>query len=236
MRTPINVLLTGLSTAQFLLALNYLIFLAIEQLKILCYEFPWSYGVAVYRFFNVNLNIVFHTVAFAHTIVVAIFRYGAIRWPIAANRTLLQNKTAFYASLAVWHVVPIICIPVFLSSKVAKTEGLCQMKQMYDLNYSKNAALVAGIFWMFGIVLKLIPSLVLSVFLILLIKSLRRVERRRQIGFSAPNLKNNDVNSQSSLLTANSGRNARMIATQRTTRMLIAIMILCVSVSVYIYI
>lgn len=132
----------------------------------------------------------FFKVAFAHTIVVAIFRYGAIRWPIAANRTLLQNKTAFYASLAVWHVVPIICIPVFLSSKVyqknkwlkiciiqcflffkvAKTEGLCQMKQMYDLNYSKNAALVAGIFWMFGIVLKLIPSLVLSVFLILLIK------------------------------------------------------------------
>ena len=56
------------------------------------------------------------------------------------------------------------------------------------------------------------------------------MERRRQIGFSAPKLKNNDVNCQV-LISPNSGRNARMIATQRTTRMLIAVMILCVSVS-----
>ena len=46
----------------------------------------------------------------------------------------------------------------------------CKLDKLYDLHYSDNSTLVAAIFWMFGIVLKLIPSLVLSVLLISLVR------------------------------------------------------------------
>lgn len=41
---------------------------------------------------------------------------------------------------------------------------------MYDLSYSDNVALVSSVFWMFGIVLKLIPCSALVVLLIGLIR------------------------------------------------------------------
>lgn len=68
---------------------------------------------------------------------------------------------------------------MFLSSNVSETDEItagCKLKHLYDLNYSQNAELVAGIFWMFGIVLKLIPSLVLSVLLISLIRFVLTIE------------------------------------------------------------
>lgn len=118
MRTPINVLLTGLSIAQLLLASNYFGLLTVEYFRMRCHRLPWTLHVAWYRLINVNLNVVFHTTAFAHTIVVAVFRFAALRWPIQANRFIYRCELAVIASAIIWAVVPLICTPVFLSSQV----------------------------------------------------------------------------------------------------------------------
>lgn len=47
----------------------------------------------------------------------------------------------------------------------------CSLKPMYDLNYSQNTTLVQFVFWMFGIAVKLIPSLLLTFFVVGLIRS-----------------------------------------------------------------
>uniref|UniRef100_A0A914ZFQ6 G-protein coupled receptors family 1 profile domain-containing protein n=1 Tax=Parascaris univalens TaxID=6257 RepID=A0A914ZFQ6_PARUN len=173
MRTPINVLLAGLSFSQWMLASNYLGLLTVEHYRMQCYSLPWTYPLAWYRLVNVNFNVVFHTVAFSHALVIAVFRYGALRWPVQASRYLYRTELALITTCVIWLIVPIICSPIFFTSQVGEIQVdymNCSLRVMYDLNYSQNAALVKFVFWMFGIVVKLIPSTLLSFLLIALIR------------------------------------------------------------------
>ncbi|CAD5222228.1 unnamed protein product [Bursaphelenchus xylophilus] len=212
MRTPINIFLTGLSMAQFLLGTNYLALMVFEYFRSHCYVFSWSYRATSYRLINVNLNVVFHTVAFAHTLAVALFRLLALKWPLRANRFLFCNTWALACSLGIWIIVPFLCIPVFLTSYVALVDDNrgCNFKGMYDLTYSEDSFLVSAVFWMFGIVLKLIPSLILAFLLTLLIRSLETMEHRRQ----------DTLHRKISVLRRCNNR-------PKTTHTLLAILILC---------
>ncbi|KAL6723784.1 hypothetical protein Aduo_018753 [Ancylostoma duodenale] len=174
MRNPINILLCGLSAAQWLLASNYLAFLIVEHYRMQCFALLWSEALTWYRFFNVNLNVVFHTIAFLTTIIVAVYRYFAVKYPLRASSYLYKPQLAVGANIAVWIVVPLMCVPVFFISEVKGIDGEhmnCTFTEpMFDLNYQANPVLVSAVFWMFGIVLKLIPSLVLTALLIALIR------------------------------------------------------------------
>lgn len=85
-----------------------------------------------------------------------------------------------------------------------------------------NPVLVSAVFWMFGIVMKLIPSIVLTILLAALIRSLKNVERRRK------NWKRTNGNT-----CTNSERKAKkkFASRPRTTRMLVIVLMLCVIVS-----
>ncbi|CAJ0609997.1 unnamed protein product [Cylicocyclus nassatus] len=225
MRSPINILLCGLSAAQWLLASNYLAFLIIEHYRMQCFALLWSEALTWYRFFNVNLNVVFHTIAFLTTIIVAVYRYFAVKYPLRASSYLYKPHIAVGANIAVWIIVPLMCVPVFFISKVKGIDGdymNCSFTEpMFDLNYQANPVLVSAVFWMFGIVLKLIPSLVLTVLLIALIRSLKSVERRR----------NKWKHATRPRCTGSDARAGRKFSSRpRTTRMLVIILLLCVVV------
>ncbi|KHN86161.1 Thyrotropin-releasing hormone receptor [Toxocara canis] len=226
MRTPINVLLAGLSFSQWMLASNYLGLLTVEYYRMQCYSLPWTYAFAWYRLINVNCNVVFHTVAFSHTLVIAVFRYGALRWPIQASRYLYRTELAVITTCVIWLVVPIICSPIFFTSQVGEIQVdymNCSLQVMFDLNYSENATLVKFVFWMFGIVVKLIPSTLLSFLLIALIRSLHNVEKRRNLWHKrnegCDELRNSMIRSKRNFMS-----------TTRKTRMLVIILFLCVAV------
>lgn len=102
----------------------------------------------------------------------------------------------------------------------------CEMEgPLYDLSYQESPLLVSAVFWAFGIVFKLLPSLILSILLIALIRSLKSVERRRK----------NWKRTQGANICTNSERKAKRKLTTRprTTRMLVIILLLCVMVSHY---
>ncbi|KAI6240156.1 Thyrotropin-releasing hormone receptor [Aphelenchoides fujianensis] len=183
MRSPVNIFLTGLSLAQFLLATNYIGLLVVEQVRKMCYQFSWTSPVTFYKLFNVNASVIFHTTAFMHTLALAIFRTSALRWPLSANRFIFSNDWAIVTSITIWTVVPFVCFPVFFSSRVTPVpQGAartCQLEEMYDLTYA-DTVLVQCIFWVFGIVLKLLPCVILVILLLALIRSLQSVESRRQ--------------------------------------------------------
>ncbi|VDM98809.1 unnamed protein product [Thelazia callipaeda] len=234
MRTPVNILLAGLSFSQWLLATNYLGLLAVEYYRNQCCRLPWTYPFALYRLINVNCNVIFHTVAFAHTLLIAIFRYGALKWPVQASNYLYRPELALLATILMWFIVPILCIPIFFTSQVGELEIdylNCSLKRMYDLNYSQNSTLVKFVFWMFGIVLKLIPSFLLTLFVVALIRSLHTVERKHRFLTCNKLLKSgkNNESLTSSSRFANNIRKTYM-STSRTTRMLICILFLCIAV------
>ncbi|CAB3400397.1 unnamed protein product [Caenorhabditis bovis] len=230
MRTPINILLTGLSFAQWLLATNYFLFLLLEYYRMQCINVLWSEALTWYRFFNVNFNTVFHTIAFSTTIVVAIFRYCALKFPIQANRFIYKSKPAIVANIIIWLIVPVISAPVFFISEVRIVEDSpiiyhlnCTMPgPLYDLSYQANPQLFSAVFWAFGVVFKILPSLILTILLIALIRSLKSVERRRK----------NWKRTQGAQICTNSERKAKRKLTTRprTTRMLVIILMLCVLV------
>ncbi|EFO82966.1 hypothetical protein CRE_00682 [Caenorhabditis remanei] len=246
MRTPINILLTGLSIAQWLLATNYFLYLLLEYYRYQCIQILWSEAFTRYRFFNVNLNTVFHTIAFTTTIVVAVFRYCALKFPIQANRFIYKCQPAIAANVIIWIIIPIISLPLFFISEVLKCvdnprnhltlfqvkivardhvayDLQCEMEgPLYDLSYQESPLLVSAVFWAFGIVFKLLPSLILSILLTALIRSLKSVERRRK----------NWKRTQGANICTNSERKAKRKLTTRprTTRMLVIILLLCVMV------
>ncbi|CAI5454462.1 unnamed protein product [Caenorhabditis angaria] len=231
MRTPINVLFTGLSAAQWLLATNYLLFLILEYYRMQCVSFLWSKSFTYYRFLNVNLNTVFHTIAFATTIALAIFRYCALKFPIRANRFIYKVKPAVAVNIFIWFIVPIISLPVFFISEVKELDGEqlqynmnCSMSgPLYDLSYQGNPTMVSAVFWTFGIVFKLLPSIILAVMTIGLIRSLKSVERRRT------HWKRNQGGAQ--FCTSSERKAKKKLTTRpRTTRMLVIILSLCLSV------
>uniref|UniRef100_A0A9J2NZF3 G-protein coupled receptors family 1 profile domain-containing protein n=1 Tax=Ascaris lumbricoides TaxID=6252 RepID=A0A9J2NZF3_ASCLU len=163
MRTPINVLLAGLSFSQWMLASNYLGLLTVEH-----YRMQWT-------------------------------------------------ELALITTCVIWLIVPIICSPIFFTSQVGEIQVdymNCSLRVMYDLNYSQNAALVKFVFWMFGIVVKLIPSTLLSFLLIALIRLLHNVERKRskwqKKSEGCEPLKNSVIRSKRSFMS-----------TTRKTRMLV---------------
>ncbi|VDN58709.1 unnamed protein product [Dracunculus medinensis] len=223
MRTPVNILLAGLSISQWLLALSYLGLITIELYRLQCYRLPWTYPFTWYRLINVNCNVIFHTVAFAHTLAIAVFRYTALKWPVAIRVHLYRTELAITATCSIWIIVPIICSPIFFTSEVAKLDFNymnCSISVMYDLNYSNNTALLKFVFWMFGIVMKLIPSMVLAVLVIGLIRSLHSIDKRRN-QLSSGRLVENNVSMKTKRI---------YVSTTKLTRMLVIILFLCILV------
>uniref|UniRef100_A0A914RUW2 G-protein coupled receptors family 1 profile domain-containing protein n=1 Tax=Parascaris equorum TaxID=6256 RepID=A0A914RUW2_PAREQ len=142
-------------------------------------------------------------------------------------RNICRTELALITTCVIWLIVPIICSPIFFTSQVGEIQVdymNCSLRVMYDLNYSQNAALVKFVFWMFGIVVKLIPSTLLSFLLIALIRLLHNVERKRskwqKRGDGCESLKNSVIRSKRSFMS-----------TTRKTRMLVIILFLCVAVS-----
>lgn len=92
---PTNFLLCGLSIAQLLLLLNFLCYsLYSSSLAPGPCSLPYkSFGWLAYLVLNVNVNVVLHSTALAHTTLLAVFRYLAVHFP---------NK--FYSTL---HVLPL---------------------------------------------------------------------------------------------------------------------------------
>ncbi|KAI6188394.1 Thyrotropin-releasing hormone receptor [Aphelenchoides besseyi] len=189
MQTSVNVFLVGLSFAQFLLDTNYLGLLVFEQFRLLWYssvifEFFWGYTANAYKLINVNLNVIFHTVAFAHTLALAIFRILCLRWPIRANRFISFNDWAISCSIMIWLIVPVLCIPVYFTSRVSliteREDEVCKFDVMYDLRYADNPLLVSLVFWSFGVIAKLVPSIIFIFLLGSIIRSLQSVENRRE--------------------------------------------------------
>ncbi len=249
-RTPTNVLLTGLSLAQLMLVANYIALQSFLMCRDACCSGVWNFSGAWYMYLNVNFNLVFHTVAFTHTVILSIFRFMSIQWPVAA-RAIIHSQRPWRWSLLIFLIVPFLCIPVYLTATighVGKNYSGC-IDDSYDLQFVNDPILLSAVFWLFGIAFKLIPCSLLAVFSGLLINSIRQANLRKQrlldpnYRIDRPSVTNGSV----ALTTATSSGRAEprgrasggtvdeprrrasgvTVVRSRTTRMLIAVACCC---------
>lgn len=179
MVSPINIILTGLSISQLCLVSNYFVLLMFNVCADSC-EWPslHSYSAVTYKWLNVNLNVVFHKIAFTHTLILALARFLALKAP-TFSRTSINAHTSKMVVLITYILLPVLCTPMFFMSYVAEKPSACGLEVTYDLEYRDSPVLIQVDMWLFSVVFKLIPSSAIAVLSFFLISSLKSYDRKK---------------------------------------------------------
>lgn len=245
MRWPTNFILTGLAVADLLVMLDYIPFACHFFLDPLSRRTTtyFSYGWAVYTIFHAIFTQIFHFISCCLTVILAIWRYVAIThsqnnklWSIVSN-----GKRTIFAILLTYILCPIICIPLILSLRIIKHDkpsyfnNTIIKKELLD-NYtgpSKNNTIYLiepdGDYQnlsllVYGVVIKLVPCVLLTILSKQLICALLETKRRRRELLNSCGMPLVDSNGKKSVKVQRHMEKEQQ--TDRTTRMLLAVLLL----------
>ncbi|XP_044006173.1 G-protein coupled receptor dmsr-1 [Aphidius gifuensis] len=221
---PINRILTNLATVDMLVMIEYIPF-ALYEYFVLPEKQKFPYGWAVFVLFHMHFAQLLHTISIALTLLLAIWRYIAIRFPQYSHTWC----TASRCRCSIWccFFFPIIaCAPSYLvfgiHEKYIYENGKKDILYHVDAwSYSSNSSVLYQLnFWTLGVVVKLLPCLILTGISCSLIKALYKAKGRKQVlrGYNPCSMTNDDKVSRR---PSKSERRA-----DRTTRMLVAILLL----------
>lgn len=245
MRWPTNFILTGLALADLLVMLEYIPFACHFFLDPLSRRTTtyYSYAWAIYTIIHALFGQVFHFVSCCLTVILAVWRYVAITHPQNNKLWSVVNnaKRTILVILLTYVLCPIICIPVILSLQIVphnKTVYVNDTIIKKDLleNYtgpSKNTTIylievdadyqIMGL-WVYGVVIKLVPCLLLTILSKQLICALMDTKRRRRELLGNCGMPLMDAAGQKSKKVQRHLEKEQQ--TDRTTRMLLAVLLL----------
>lgn len=228
MHSPTNCILTGLAVADLLVMLicipisfHAYIF---KTPHIDTYTFTWAWIVFLLN----NLAQVFHTVSIWLTVALAVWRCIAVAYP-QKNRDWCGKKRTIVTIIAGYIICPVLCIPMYISyTIVPEVMNISEEGNIVRNNYTDESYRNATLYfvklskvgkenvtiWIYSVVFKLIPCLLLTLLSTRLISALVETKKRRE-----------------ALVAASSGRKSsrnveKERQTDRTTRMLLAVLLL----------
>ncbi|CAH1783972.1 unnamed protein product [Owenia fusiformis] len=188
MINSVNCILTWLAIADLLTMMSYLPF----ALYFYCLTGPdetygHSYNWVAFILFHNCFSITSHTIAMWLTVSLAIFRY-IIVCHHSIGPTMCSMLRAKITITAVYISTAIICIPQYISYEITK---LAPNKTSYnstnaywfvesEIVRKTDGGLLKGNYWLYGVVIKLTPCVLLTVLSILLIIAMRQADKRRQ--------------------------------------------------------
>lgn len=246
MRGPTNAILTGLAVADMLVMIEYIPYAVHTHLyhrpKRDTFTFAWAWFVLVHS----NFAQVFHTISIWLTVTLAVWRYIAIAYP-HKNRQWCSCRRTLYAIIGAYFFCPLICIPMYISTEVipknvtidasdkilndTENPNLVHNATLYYVGMSAKAP--SGLkelnFWIYGVVIKLIPCVALTFLSRRLILALIETKERKKKLATATMLK-----MEESVNFAEGKKNKKKASrlmdkekqTDRTTRMLLAVLML----------
>lgn len=253
MSSPTNAILTGLAVADLLVMLEYIPYACHTYIFHRPRRDQFTYGWAAFVLFHANFAQVFHTIAIWLTVTLAVWRYIAVAHP-QKNRELCSFNRTIIAIAGAYIICPIICIPLYLASSVkpkislldgegesfdiAKNNGSIPEEvtntTLYFVQYSEIADKYPFImdmnFWIYSVVIKIIPCLALTVLSLQLILALVEAKKRRQKLTSATMVKTKSNPTDANDLKKPLKKPTRLMdkerQTDRTTKMLLAVLLL----------
>ncbi|XP_071550329.1 G-protein coupled receptor dmsr-1-like [Panulirus ornatus] len=214
MVSPTNAILTGLAVTDLLVMVEYIPYTMhqyVWQGRSLASQYSW--GWAVFVLFHAHFGQVFHTISIWLTVTLAVWRYIAIAFPqnnttwCSMKRTLTVIMAAFFSS--------VVCnIPNYLNFTISEMQH--EGQTLYIVGFSHLALAHGGFlksinFWIYAVMLKLLPCGALTGLSYALIQELLRTAKRR-----AQLMKRN---------SSGRGADAERQA-DRVTKMLLAILVL----------
>ena len=176
MITSTNYILSSLAIADMLTMVSYLPYAVYFYcITIPDWQYPHPYGWIVYLLFNTNFIITCHTVAMWLTVALAVFRYIVVCHHTLGPK-LCNLWRAKITILAVLVATVIFCIPNYVMYTTKRnTDGW-----WFDKNYFVTPFHQVFNFWLFGVVLKVAPCVLLTVLSTLLIRAMHIADKKRR--------------------------------------------------------
>lgn len=209
LKTEINTILAALAVSDGLVMLVYVPYAFDFAFNLNTRDERFTYGYALYLFIHATLTQTFHTISIFLTIVLAFYRYVCV---CRNSRIHFLIKKSNHLMLTACLLAFITSIPLYLSLGINKSPagnstdelrfhvGSTEFLQHHEQFY----------FWIYSVIIKLIPCIVLTFFSIKLIQVLLGV--RRSV------VRNGLVSAHMS--------QRRLVQSDHTTLMLVAVLIL----------
>ncbi|CAH2990644.1 unnamed protein product [Chilo suppressalis] len=242
MTSSTNSILTGLAVADLLVMLEYIPYALHMNIKIGPQLNKNTYSWAVFVYFHSIFSQTFHTISIWLAVTLAVWRYVAIAYP-QKNRTWCNKRNTTLAIVSAYVICPFLCLPFYFAMNIVPSEvtpqnnsefaedlSLPHNRTVYVLEMSKNVELVTAIMWIYSVILKLVPSIALSILSSCLISKLTTTERKRQNLLKRSTVGPNEQLEKQCLAEEACAR--RSSRTDRTTRMLLAVLGLFLSTEV----
>ncbi|KAK2579309.1 hypothetical protein KPH14_008262 [Odynerus spinipes] len=262
MRSPTNMILTGLAVADLLVMIEYVPYAIHAYLYHRSRKDTFTYGWAVFVLFHSNFGQVCHTISICLTVTLAIWRYIAVAHP-QKNHEWCSHRRTIIAIVGAYLFCPILCIPLYITTEVRPhvvvldEHGISVnlTKIQGNRNGNSTGSLLKGTtnttlyfvrltetarvhgmlkemnFWIYSVVIKLIPCLALTILSIKLVLVLLEAKERRK-KLTSTVLKTNDerlaeVPNDAGKKKKKTSRNMeKERQTDRTTMMLLAVLLL----------
>lgn len=239
MRSPTNLILTGLAVADLMVMLEYIPFTYHRYIDIEKRQNfrNFSYEWAVFTKFHAIFSQVFHFTSCCLTVVLAIWRYLAITNPNSGKFWCEWRKT-LTVIIITYFVCTLICCPLFMSYTVFPRNQTCdetgkilsredfsnytiRNETVYITDYvSQNYRTLC--FWIYSVVMKLVPCILLTHLSIRLITVLFQTKKNRK-KLMNPNMPLQTIKERKPMITRKADKDKQA---DRTSAMLVAVLLL----------
>lgn len=218
MRTPTNIILTGLAIADLCVMLDYLPF-SYQSIK---GGGNFTYSYAAYMLFHAHFSQLCHTASIWLTVILAVWRYIAVAYP-QKNRDWCHMRTTVITIISIYILCPVILIPQYILLELKESNKT--NKTVYYVDYRSSEILLDINYWIYSFLMKLIPCVLLTFLSLRLIFALIKTKKRREKLVNSSHLINNENSTRPSV------KKSRKLVdkekqTDRTTKMLLAVLLL----------
>ncbi|CAI4224794.1 unnamed protein product [Auanema sp. JU1783] len=196
MRTPVNMILTAMACCDTVVLFSNLVytthysFVAFKD----CHPRNWNYNWALFIVAHAHLSLVGHSSSVWLSVMLALVRYLTLRSRGNMGGIQIGLKHSYIAIASTVLFVAIVNAPNFLTYKIneGRLSDVCKVKDPLVENASSYIPVVADIalahhclvfrlaFWISGLVFKVMPCCLLSLFVWLLLGILKEVKANRQ--------------------------------------------------------
>lgn len=235
MRWPTNFILTGLAVADLFVMIDYIPFVVYRNFMKKDPSY-FTYWKALFLMFHVLFSQICHFISCTLTVLLAVWRHIAITFPQNA-KVWCNNYRTIVAIVLSYVVCPLVSLPLFFSLYIEpKPQSYFQNGTAVPSNYSSinetvnNQTIyllnhrISINFWVYSLIIKLIPCLLLIVLSQCLISALIKTkQRRRKLLNKVPLVTQNDGNNKSKKTNKIDASEQQV---DRTTKMLLAVLLL----------
>ena len=172
-----NYILTALAIADMLTMVSYLPYAVYFYcITIPDYKYKHPKGWIIYLLFNTDFIITCHTIAMWLTVALAVFRYIVVCHHTLGPK-LCNLHRAKITIAAVFVSTVLFCIPNYVMYGTKELEG---GGWWFEENDFISPFLKVFSFWLFGVVLKIAPCILLTVLSSLLIYAMSQADKKRR--------------------------------------------------------